>query len=383
MKYFFSAGEHSGDMHAATLIRELRKLDPKARIWGMGGPLMAAEGAEILFDPTRESTIGFWEAGRNLLRFKRYLKEFSLFLKEKRPDAVVWVDFGGFNLRLAEAAKEYGIPVVCIFSPSAWAYGKKRAARMAGSVTHLAAIFPFEADFYREFGLKVTFVGHPLLDRVKATVQPEEWRHTYGIEDGETVIVLMPGSRRQEIGNLLPVMVKAAAELVKIRERIRFFLPLAPSIERELIRPYLAGFTGEIKIIDGKETYNLMAAADFGIIASGTSTLEAAIMQLPMVVIYRVSPLSAFIYRRLANKEYKSRPLMIAQPNLIAGRLIVPELVQEDLTPGRLFLTTHKLLKKSERETMKKELIEMRKKLGSPGALRRAAQIILGEAQGK
>ncbi|HEY8344723.1 MAG TPA: lipid-A-disaccharide synthase [Bacillota bacterium] len=383
MKYFLSAGEHSGDTHAAALIRHIKELDPEARFWGMGGPLMAREGAEILFDPTKISTIGFWEAVKNYSRFKKYLQEFSGFFREKRPDVVVWVDFGGFNVRLAEKANALGIPVVCIFPPAAWAYGKSRAARLAKSVAHVVSVLPFEADFYRQYGVKVTYVGHPLLDKVKPSIPPATWRQEKRVQEGETVVALLPGSRRQEVRSLLPIMLEAAVYLEKHREGLKFFLPVAPTIDRQAIMEHLSLFPKNLELIDGDQGYSLMAAADFGVIASGTSTLEAAILGLPMIMIYQVSPLSAFIFRRLANKEYKDGQVLIALPNLVAGEMIIPELVQEDLTVESLAAGMLKLYDNYDntRVTMIKELGKIREKLGTPGVMQRAAQLIVAEAQ--
>ncbi|HHU51523.1 MAG TPA: lipid-A-disaccharide synthase [Firmicutes bacterium] len=383
MKYFFSAGEHSGDMHAAAVIRHIKELDSEARFWGMGGPLMAREGAEILYDPTKISTIGFWEAVKNYSRFKKHLQEFSGFFRKNRPDVIVWVDFGGFNVRLAEKAYAFGIPVVCIFPPTAWAYGRSRAARLAKSVTHIVSVLPFEADFYRKYGLKVTYIGHPLLDKVKTSIPPATWRKEKGVQEGEMVVALLPGSRLQEVRSLLPIMLEAADYLEKHREGLKFFLPVAPTIDRRVIMEHLSSFPKNLELIDSDQGYNLMAAADFGVITSGTSTLEAAILGLPIIMIYRVSPLSAFIYRRLANSEYKDGQVMIALPNLVAGEMIIPELVQEDLTVESLTAEMLKLYDNynNTRVTIANELGKVREKLGTPGVMQRAAQLIVAEAQ--
>lgn len=383
MKYFFSVGEHSADMHAATLVRRIRELDPEARFWGMGGPLMAQEGVEILYDPTGKGTIGFKEALGGLFQFLQCLKRFKRFFIEHSPDVLVWVDFEGFNQRLAEIASALDIPVVCLFAPSAWAYGRKRAIRMSRTVTHLASTFPFEADFFQRFGMKVTFTGHPIRDRVKAETPPQLWREKHQVKEGERAVVLMPGSRRQEIATLLPVMLEAAERLVKEYDNLKFFIPLAPSIPRDLILSNLANFSGEITILEREKPYDLMAAADFGVIVSGTSTLEAALLGLPVIVLYRVSGISSFIYHLLRNKEeQKGAPLMIAMPNILAGRMVLPELVQENLNADRLFLEMRELLTDHEkRRQIKKELEMVGEQLGSPGVMERVAQIVVAEAQ--
>ena len=385
MKYFFSAGEFSGDLHASALIRELRKQDPEAQISGMGGALMAAAGAEILFDPTAESTIGFWEAARKFFMFKSQLDEFTSYLKANRPDVVVWVDFGGFNVLLAEQAAALSIPVVCIFPPSAWAYGPGRAARLAGCVSHVASVLPFEAEFYRRYEVKVTYVGHPLVDRVKPRQNRDEWRQAQGISPTEQVILLMPGSRKQEVRGLLPLMLSAAAEVAAAREDLRFFLPVATTIDRELVRAELAKYPGlAVTTADPSEAYNLMSGADLGILASGTATLEAALLGLPIIVTYQVSKLSAFLFQAFANKEYRRQPLMVALPNLIKGRPIIPELIQDQLTVPHLVAEISDFLDQPERGAkIRAELRGIGEILGPPGVMERVATIVRGEAAHK
>ena len=381
MNYFFSAGEHSGDLHAAALIRAVRRQDPAAEIWGMGGPLMAEAGAEIIIDPTRESTFGYLEAAKKYLVFKKYLKQLTRLLKERRPDVMVWVDFGGFNLLLAEQAAALSIPVVCLFPPSAWAYSKGRAARVAGCVTHIASVLPFEADFYREYGVKVTYVGHPLIDRVKPTVEPERWRRSHHVSKEEKVVLLMPGSRRQEVRQLLPVMLEAISQMAAVDRQLRFFLPVAPTIGRELIGPYLSSYPGLVSTVDSSEVYNVMAAAELGILASGTATLEAALLGMPMIVIYRLGRASAFLFKILMNEEKREEPLMVALPNLIKRRRVVPELIQHELTTENL-VAQFRLLLETEglRAEMRNELKELPSLLGPPGIMERVATIVLGEA---
>ncbi|NLW10199.1 MAG: lipid-A-disaccharide synthase [Firmicutes bacterium] len=388
MKYFISAGDHSADLHGAALVREIKKLDPEAEFHGMGGPLLAGEGVQILFDPTRHSTIGLLEAAGQYFRFRRLLRVFTRFLAENRPDVLLWIDFGGFNLALAEQARKLSIPVVCLFAPSAWAYGKKRAVRMGKCVSHLVSVMGFEADFYRGFGLKVSYTGHPLIDRVKGVLPREKWRKARGIGDEESVVVLMPGSRRQEVESLLPVMLAAAKKLIEedpeAAKKIRFFLPLAPTIEKWRLNALLADFPGEITV-ENEGVYSLLAAADLGVITSGTATLEAVLLGLPAVVVYRLSPITVFIFRRwLRNKEEKDRELLVALPNLIAGRKIIPELLQEDLTAENLKNTMAKLLgDEKARAEIKAEYAKIRAQLGPPGVMARIARIVVAEAQAR
>lgn len=385
MKYFISAGDHSGDMHGATLVREIKEIDPEAEFQGMGGPLMAGEGVNVSFDPTRYSTIGFLEAVGQYFRFRRLLKVYTRFLTEYRPDVLIWIDFGGFNLALAEQAQKLSIPVVCLFAPSAWAYGEKRAVRMEKCVSHLASVMSFEADFFRRFGLKVTEVGHPMLDRVETIVPREKWRKAQGIGDEDAVVVLMPGSRRQEVEDLLPVMLAAAKKLydghAPQNKKIRFYLPLAPTIEKRRLNAFLAAFPERITVVS-EDIHPLLAAADLGVITSGTATLEAALLGLPAVVVYRLSPVTVFIFRQMQKKEKKNQELIVALPNLIAGRKIIPELLQEDLTPDNLKNEMEKLLwNEKARAEIKMEYTKIRAQLGPPGVMSRVARVVIAEAQ--
>lgn len=371
-------------MHAAALIRAVRQQDPVAQIWGMGGPLMAEAGAEIIIDPTRESMFGYFEAAKQYVVFKKHLTLLTRLLKERRPDVMVWVDFGGFNILLAEQAAALSIPVVCMFPPSAWAYGQGRAARVAGCVTHIASVLPFEADFYREYGVKVTYVGHPLIDRVKPTIEPARWRKFHRVTDEEKLVLIMPGSRRQEIRQLLPVILEAVSQVGAGDRRLRFFLPVAPTIGREQIGPYLTTYPGLVSTVDSADVYNVMAAADLGILTSGTATLEAALLGLPIIVVYRLARVSAFLFKILMNKERKKQPLMVALPNLLKGRRVVPELVQHELTIENLVAQLRLLLEtEGLRAELRKDLLELPSLLGPPGVMDRAATIVVGEGTQK
>ncbi|NLG85513.1 MAG: lipid-A-disaccharide synthase [Firmicutes bacterium] len=383
MRLYLSVGDPSGDMHGADLARALHERAPTAELLGMGGPLMRAAGVKILFDPVSRSTIGFFEALTHLGRYRRLLREVVAFLAAHPPDAVVWIDFGGFNLTLAGHCRRLGIPVVCLFSPSAWAYARGRARLMAQRVTELAAVFPFEAVFYRSYGLRVTFVGHPLLDRVRAATDPAAFRREMGVGEEEILLALLPGSRRQEIARLLPVMLEAAGLLLRDRPGLRLILPRAASIPEEVLTPYLARADLPLRILAGR-TYDVLAAADVAAIASGTATLEAALLGTPMVSIYRVSPLSAFLYRLLRNREQRGRPPSTALPNLVLGRRLVPELLQEELNGRSLAAELALLLDRpARREEMRAGLREVRQALGSPGAMGRVAEIVLRVAKEK
>lgn len=370
---FLSTAEFSGDMHGEALIGELKKLLPEASFYGIGGPRMAAAGMELIYDPTRRSTIGFAEVLKNLGRVKRILKAITKAWKARRPDLVIWLDSGGFNLMVAKAAKELGIPVVCIFSPSAWAYGWKRAVKLAERVTLLLAVLPFEAEFYRRFGVNTVYIGHPLLDRVKPERSPEELRHALELVESEKLVVLMPGSRRQEIERLLGPMLTAAAAIDR-DQFVKWILPVAASLDRQWLEALIAKYPVRVKPVSGI-TYDVLAAADAAVIASGTATLEAAILGTPMVVAYKVSRLSILIYAMLENKDHRGKTWRIALPNLILDRDAVPEFIQKEMTPKNIYRALREILIDPERnQEVRRELNEVKRLIGPPGVMERAAR---------
>ncbi|NLW46793.1 MAG: lipid-A-disaccharide synthase [Firmicutes bacterium] len=374
---FFSTCEFSGDMHGEVLIKEIRKKAPEASFYGIGGSRMAEAGMELLFDPTSLSTLGFVEAVKNIRRLKKLIGTAVAEWKKRRPDIIIWLDSWGFNLLLAKEAQKMGIPVVCMFSPSAWAYGQGRAKKMAERVRMLLAVFPFEADFYRKFGIEVHSVGYPLIDRVKNEFEPEEYRKQLGLRSNQKLVALLPGSRRQEILRLLGPMLEAATIIDQAQE-VKWVLPKAASVNREELEKIARQYPVDLVIRDG-DVYNLLAAADGGVIASGTATLEAALLNTPSVVIYQVSKLSFFIYRRLASAQFK-KEMTVASPNLILGRKVYPELLQEKVTGVNIAGHLKSVLNdESYNRQIRRDLKIVRELIGPPGVMERAASLILKE----
>lgn len=375
MKIMLVAGEASGDVHGAALARALKARRPEVELFGLGGGKMAEEGVRLLWDPTRVSIIGIVEALKKYPLFRHWQAEVKRALREERPDAVVLIDFGGFNLGVAAYAHRLGIPAVYYICPAAWAYGRGRARRVAESCTRVASVFPFEADVYREAGANVTFVGNPLLDVVRPSRPRAEVRRDLGASEEELLVGLLPGSRRQEVEHLLPVMLSAGRRLAAHHADLRWALGLAPTVDRAWVEA--AVHDSGLPVALWPAAHDVMQGADVLMAASGTATLEAAIFGTPMVVVYRVSPLTYLIGRRLVKLPH------IALPNIVAGEEVAPELVQDALTPESLATAVERyLVDPGLREAARSRLRGAVARLGEPGAAGRAAGLVL-EAAGK
>lgn len=370
-----SAGEASGDLHGATMCRALRALDPGLRMIGMGGPRMAAAGVEILVDPTAHAAMGTSEAIGRVPGLYRAYRLLVRRLREARPMAMVLIDFPEFNLRLAKQARRAGIPVVYFIPPQLWAWRRGRIRQMARRVTRVLAAFPFEKSLYEEAGVSVEFVGHPLLDVVPLDLDRIKARERLGVSDRQTMVGLLPGSRRDEVARLLPPMLEAVAFLARADGRRCFVLGLAPTVDRSAVAWLMtrAVETGgpRVEIVQGL-THEVMAGADVLLIASGTATLEAALLGAPMVVCYRVSKLTEVMARLLAKVQW------ISLPNIVAGRGAVPEILQRQVTGTRLAGEAERLLKDPAAATAQRAAFrEVRSRLGQPGVGARAARAVL------
>jgi len=368
-----SAGEASGDLHGATVCRALTMLDPQARVLGMGGARMAAAGVEILVDPTAHAGVGTNEViGRIPSLFRAY-RLLVRRLREERPHVLVVIDFPEFNLRLARQAKRARIPVVYFMPPQLWAWRAGRMRQMAARVTQVLAAFPFERDLYESARIPVEYVGHPLLDVVPLTLERDDARQRLGLAKERTVIGLLPGSRREEVEHLLPPMLEAATRLAASDGRRGFVLGLAPTVSRASVEDFLSRATGAppVDIVEGL-THEVMAAADVLLVASGTATLEAALLGTAMVVCYRVSRLTEMVGRVLTRIPW------ISLPNIVARRTVVPEILQADVTGARLAAEAERLLEDPAAATAQHAAFkDLRERLGQPGVGERAARIIL------
>lgn len=374
MKIMISVGEASGDLNGAGVARALKKLDPDITLLGMGGQAMRAAGVEIVYDIAGLGVIGIVEILRNLRRLFALRDFLTDIMRREKPDVLVVIDYPGFNMKLAKEAKKLNIPVVSFISPSAWAWGKGRAKSTAAIVDRIAAIFPFEAAVYREAGAAVTFVGHPLLDIVKPSMTQAAAYEFFGADPEKPVILLMPGSRQQEIEKLLPDMLAAAEIITHSLPDSQFFLPLASTIDEARITAHFQKTSLNIRITH-EHTYDLMNISKLAIASSGTATLETALMAVPTVIIYRVNWLTYFVGRRVVTIPH------VGLPNIVAGRLIEPELLQDEVSGGAIAQTALGLLLDEERrQKVLADLAEVKVKLGEPGAVERTAAVILDVA---
>ena len=371
MKIMISVGEASGDLHGASVANALKQLRPDIELVGMGGQAMRTAGVEIIYDIADLGVIGIVEVIKNLRRLFRLRDFLADYMRANRPDALVIIDYPGFNVRLAKVAKKLGIPVISYISPSAWAWGRGRAKEVAETVQRVAAIFPFEADVYREAGANVTFVGHPLLDIVKPDMERAAAFDYFGASPDFPRVLLMPGSRKQEILNLLPDMLAAAEKIALQAPGCQFFLPVASTIPREMLHTILEKYNVQITLTND-QTYDLMNICDVAVAASGTATLETSLLKVPTVIIYRVNALTYLIGKQLVKIPD------IGLPNIVAGRRIVPELLQDDVNPDAIAAATVRLLVNTEaRRQVVADLEEVHTKLGETGAVNRVAEVIL------
>jgi lipid-A-disaccharide synthase len=363
-----SAGEASGDMYAARLAAALRERVP-VHLFGMGGPRMREAGVEIVADYREVHVLGILEVLAKVPAIARVLRLLSREARRRKPSLAILTDFPGFHLRLARKLKSQGVPTVYFICPQFWAWRPWRANLVRRRFVRGLCIFPFEQEWYRAHGVAADFIGHPLVGEVRAARTREQFAADFGLDPARPIVAILPGSRPGEFKQHLPRILPACASVGPARNA-QFILALAPGIAAAEIAPYLRSSAPAVKIIEAA-TYDAVAAADLAIVSSGTATVETALLGTPMIVVYRVAPFTAAVARRLV------RTPMFAMVNLIAGRRIVPELIQDSLTPERLAMETARLLDSpAERNVMRADLAEVRAKLGASGAIDRAADII-------
>ena len=373
-KIMFSAGEVSGDMHGASLAAAIKKIEPGAKLFGFGGNQMQQAGVDIRFDMKEYSVMGFWEVLKNLRRMFRLRDALVRIMEEEKPDILVLIDYPDFNWRLAAKAKERGIPVFSYIPPSAWAWRKGRAKPVAKMADQIAAIFPFETKVYEEAGARIEFVGNPLTETVHPSMEKAAAAKLLKLDLDKQNVLLLPGSRRQEVRLLLPEMLVAAKALRQRHPDMEFFLPAAPGIEKEWLQEIIAPFGVSVQIRE-TQLYDLMHCCDLALATSGTVTLEAALIGLPSVVLYKMSPISYFIGNLLVDLPNFSLP------NIIAGERILPELLQKEITTERIVEAAETMLRGTDSAAiLQQKLRGLREKLHRDDAAGHTAALILETA---
>ncbi len=331
---------------------------------------MKSAGVQTLVSSSEMAVVGFTEVFSRFGTITRAYLKLKSILKNSRPDLLILIDYPEFNLFLARTAKRYNVPVLYYICPQVWAWRKGRVRKLAKRVDRLAVILPFEADYYRARGLEVEYVGHPLLDAVPPPPDRGALQKELGLEGNRPVLGLLPGSRIEEVTHLLPPMIKAAEILSRQYPHLGCIIPLAPTISRELVLSIVEKSALRITLSEG-DIQRPLSLCDLAFVASGTATLETAIMAVPMVIVYRISPVSYWVARRVVNVKN------IGLVNHIAGKQIVPELIQENLTPRKLAQAGLPLLQGGERrENMIKNLKQVKTLLGRGGASERTAEIV-------
>ena len=369
-RILISAGEASGDLYAGAVTRGIKQLNPEAEVFGMGGDCLREAGGEVLFDIKDHSLMGFVEVLKKLPDVWKLRNAFIDLMEKRKPDVLLTIDYPGFNMRLAKLAKERGINVVYFIAPQVWAWRPGRAADVAKVTDKIACIFPFECDFYKSDGADIEFIGHPLVDTVKPSLSRKEAEELAGKRTGHPLILLMPGSREMEIQRLLPVMLDAVKILKQKRPELDFAIPRAATIAKEILEDSVRQAGLNIRLIEG-HNYDVMSVADLAIVTSGTVTLEAAMCGLGCEILYKSSPVSFWIAKRVVKIPN------IGLPNIVAGRQIEPELLQDDCTPENISSTALELLEPERFAQLQRDLQEVKEKLGEPGAVKRVAELVL------
>ena len=363
------AGEASGDLHGGNIVQAMHKIDPEISFYGVGGRNLKEAGVELIADAADMAVVGLTEVVFKLGMILKVMAQLKASLKKDRPDLIILIDYPDFNLPLAKAAKKYGIKVFYYISPQVWAWRRGRIGKIKKIVDRMAVILPFEADLYREAGVDVTFVGHPLLDVVRTKYPRKEALRRFDLREEVTTVGILPGSRQSEVTRLLPVMLGAAEIIEKQIKDVQFVLPLADTLDIAFVSQIIAKHSVPVRLIPN-EVYDVIGCADIAMVASGTATLETALMETPMIIIYKVSAPSYYVGRMVINIDH------IGLVNIIAGKTVVPELIQFEASPENIAAGVMEILATKERmEGIKAELKKIRDMLGNHGAAERVARL--------
>jgi lipid-A-disaccharide synthase len=374
-RLLISCGEASGDLYGAELVRHLRERVPGLDVLGLGGDRLQDQGASLFAHVKDLAVVGLLEVVSHLRHLRSVFRSVIDEAERRPPDAAVLVDYPDFNLRLARALHRRGVPVIYYVSPQVWAWRRGRLRAIRETVSRMLVIFPFEEELYREAGVPVTFVGHPLVSLVQPAADPAAFRRELGLDTARPVIALLPGSRAKEVAHNLPPMAASVDALAAARPELQFVAAVAAALDPGVVR---RGLGDRAVTIVHDRTHAALSAATAAIVASGTATVEAALLGTPMVVVYRLSPWTYRLGRRFVRVPH------YAMVNLIGGRRIVPELIQSDFTPGRVAAELLPLIDETgARQAMEAGLREVCGKLGGTGASGRAADAVVPYLSGK
>jgi lipid-A-disaccharide synthase len=369
-RIFIICGEPSGDLLAGNLISAMKKLDPAINISAVGGTHLESAGAEILYDIKGLAVMGFFDVLRKLPKFLKLKRLILEKINADKPDAIIFVDFSGFNLRLAQAINKR-VPSIYYVSPQVWASREGRVKYIRKFITKMIVLFKFEEEFYRQRGIQAVCAGHPLIDIVKPTLQKQKFIDNFRLSEKKKTIALLPGSRKQEIKLILPIMLKASRLINKQIPDTQFIIAKSPQLDAQIYQDECKMSDLDIKIVDGK-TYDCLKIAEASLVCSGTATLEAAIMQKPFVIVYKMNLLNYLLYRPQIKIPY------IGMVNIVAGRKIVPEFIQFNANPKKIADSIIKFLQEPEyTNRIIQDLKIVKTTLGEPGAAGRAAKLIL------
>jgi lipid-A-disaccharide synthase len=369
-KIMLIAGEASGDVHGGALAKALSEKQPALELFGVGGDRMKSAGVSLYYHISDLAYIGFAEVARHYFHFRKIFYHLLVVVQERRPDLIILIDYPGFNLRFAKKAKKLGMKIFYFIAPQVWAWGQSRAKKMTHYIDEMAVLFRFEVEFFSRYGLKTHYVGHPLVEQIKMTMTKNEFCERFRMHTERPILGLFPGSRWQEVQRLLPVMMETARLLLERHPQLQIAISKASALDADSYEKILLNPPNHVLVAEA--TYELMKYSHAGIVASGTATLEMGFWGTPFVIVYRVSPISYLIGKRLVKIPN------IGLVNVVLGGKAIPELIQESANPALLSVEVEKILfDQSVREKIKKQLSRLPEKLGPTGAIERTADHVL------
>ncbi|MGK0289390.1 MAG: lipid-A-disaccharide synthase [bacterium] len=372
-KVMVIAGEASGDLHGGNVISELLKIRKDVELFGTGGKLLKKCGVKLFYTAEELGIVGLWEVLKHYGFFRKVYYDLLEKLDQEKPDVVLLVDYPGFNLRFAEEVKKRGIKVIYYIAPQVWSWKKNRIHKIKAFVDKMIVLFPFEVRYFNREKMKTHCFGHPLLEIAKISTPKEDFFQKWGLDPNKKLVSLLPGSRSHEVSKHLPILLQMAEEISFDRKDIQFVYPLAPTVTLETVEPYLEHLKVKVHLVEN-DTYNCVGYSDFATVASGTATLETAVLQTPHIIFYKTSYITYLIGKYLLGIR------VIGLPNIVAEKMVVPEMIQRDFSPLRMAAKVLEILDNKELyEQIKQNLKELKENLGSIGAYQKTAEFISHE----